>query len=194
MFTGLVEQMGFVVELSSHTLKVRPRKEPDSQWEVGESVAVNGCCLTVVAVEDGFCFDLSEETLQRTNLSDLKAGSAVNIERALRMGDRLGGHFVQGHVDTRGQVVSISTNEGSSTFVFEVESRFDRYLIDKGSVAVDGVSLTVVRPHEGRFEAWIIPQTLASTNLGTMTVGQKVNIEFDLLAKHLEKLIASRLL
>lgn len=185
MFTGIVQARGTVRFLDSDLLclDAPPIEEP---WQIGESVAVNGCCLTVVSFEEGLRFDLSEETLRRTALSRLVPGSAVNLERAMRPTDRLGGHFVSGHVDAVGHLVSV---EGE-TFTFEA-SGFDRYLIDKGSVAVDGISLTVVSPCEGQFSVAVIPHTLAVTTLGALKPGEPVNLEFDVLAKYVEKCLSA---
>lgn len=160
---------------------------------MGESVAVNGCCLTVVDFEPGLTFDLSSETLARTCLGSLSSGSNVNLERALRVGDRLGGHIVQGHVDGVASVVSVSAVEGGWNVVVDVGASVAHYLVDKGSVTLDGVSLTVVSPNdEGLFEVAVIPHTWSATTLSSWVAGQCINVEFDVLVKHVERLIKLR--
>lgn len=187
MFTGIIQQLGQVEAIEGHGLTIAA--VADEPWVMGESVAINGCCLTVVAW-DPLRFDLSDETLSRTNLGRLEPGDRVNLERAMRPMDRLGGHIVQGHVDGLGRILAIDRSEDAATFRFAVDG--DRYLIDKGSIAIDGISLTVVNPREGEFEVAVIPHTLRVTNLGTRQVGDSVNIEYDVIAKHVEKLLASK--
>ena len=189
MFTGIVEAVGTVRSLVPGRLCLdAPGAWPGDPWAVGESVAVSGCCLTVVSFEDGLEFDLSAETLSRTTLGGLSAGSSVNLERAMKADGRFGGHIVQGHVDCVGSVIATPS---SGEWRFSVEASFDRYLIEKGSVTVDGVSLTVVSPGSGEFSAALIPHTLRSTSLGSLSVGSKVNVEFDVIAKYVEKLTAT---
>lgn len=189
MFTGLIQQVGRVQRLKDFVLWVTASTTSEDPWILGESVAVNGCCLTVVEFGEDLRFDLSQETLDRTSLGDFKPGSPVNIERAMKAGDRFGGHIVQGHVDTVGRLVSV---EGG-TYTFEIPTSGSAYLIDKGSISIDGISLTVVNPTEGRFSVAVIPHTLAETNLHARQPGDKVNIEYDVIAKHVEKLLAFRL-
>lgn len=160
----------------------------DDPIRAGESIAVNGCCLTALS-EGALDFDLSPETLQRTTFRRAAAGSKVNLERAMRPMDRFGGHIVQGHVDTVGELRTMLVDGDFTVFRFRSDEEFDRFLIDKGSVAVDGVSLTVVNPVAGEFDVWVVPHTLAHTNLGSLRPGDPVNIEFDVLAKHVEKLL-----
>lgn len=188
MFTGLVQACEQVLSLNGTRLVVSAPCDIND-WVIGESVAVNGVCLTVVAFADGLSFDVSEETFERTTLGMLVAGQCVNLERAMRPMDRFGGHIVQGHVDCVGRVVSIKELDGSWLFRFEVEIEGDKYLIDKGSVSINGVSLTVVLPDGGQFDVAVIPHTFAATNLRELRVGSKINIEFDVLAKHVEKLM-----
>ena len=186
MFTGVVQAVGRVRSLQSGRLRVDPPEGwPGDAWTVGESVAVNGCCLTLVAGLDGLEFDLSAETLDRTALDGLTGGAAVNLERAIRASDRLGGHLVQGHVDTVGR---LAARPESGEWEFSVNAELGRYLVDKGSVAVDGVSLTVVRPSGGTFRVALVPHTIKSTNFGELSEGARVNVEFDVLAKYVEKL------
>ena len=156
--------------------------------QAGESISVNGCCLTALS-EDSLTFDLSPETLQRTTFRQARVGNKVNLERAMRPMDRLGGHIVQGHVDSVGELRTMLQDGDFTVFRFLADEEFDRYLIDKGSIAVDGISLTVVNPVAGEFDVWVVPHTLAQTNLGSLRPGDLVNLEFDVLAKHVEKLL-----
>lgn len=192
MFTGLVQSVGRIVERSATQLRVGYRPEAwEAHFELGESVAVNGCCLTVVEdTNSTLRFDLSEETWARTALGGLEIGSAVNLERAMRPIDRFGGHIVQGHVDGVGRLVAKTPHEGGIVFTFQVPDAGDRYLIDKGSIAIDGISLTVVEPADSTFDVWVIPHTMAHTTLGELEVDSDVNIEYDVLAKHVEKLLS----
>lgn len=189
MFTGIIEGLGKVRSLENGVLLIDVAPGfADEPWKLGESVAVNGCCLTVVESPDGLRFDLSPETLKRTSLGQLKSGAKVNLERAMRADGRFGGHIVQGHVDATGEVVSITPKESSTVFRFNAPAEFSRYMIDKGSITIDGISLTIVDLHEATFDVWVIPHTLEETNLGERKVGDKVNLEFDLIAKYVEKL------
>jgi riboflavin synthase len=198
MFTGLVQVLGEVVdtceEPSGRRLTVRwPGLDVAAEGPVvlGESIAVNGCCLTVVelAAEDTFAFQAGPETLARTNLGTLTAGSKVNLERALRLSDRLGGHIVQGHVDTTATLAELRP-EGPWAFLkFTLDPAWTRLMVPKGSVAVDGVSLTVVDTAPGWFSVMLIPHTLAVTTLGVRKPGDTVNIETDILAKHVQRLM-----
>lgn len=190
MFTGIVQALGKVRQLDNLVLEIdAPATFAGEGYEEGESIAINGCCLTVVGF-DPLRFDLSEETLARTDLGDLAAGAQVNLERAMTPKDRFGGHIVQGHVDATGELIAIEPQEGSSVFRFRIPEEYARYLIDKGSITIDGISLTVVRPEGDTFETWIIPHTLAHTNLGTRKAGDQVNLEFDVIAKYVERLLA----
>lgn len=194
MFTGLVETLGrienVVEEGAGRRVEIAwPGLE--SPLVLGESVAVNGCCLTVVAARgEHFEVQAGPETLARTNLGALKPGNAVNLERALRVGDRLGGHFVQGHVDTTAILVE-RRREGDWEFLrFRHDPAWSELLIEKGSIAVDGVSLTLVDVGPGHFSIMLIPHTLEVTTLGRIAPGDPVNIETDILAKHVRKLLA----
>jgi riboflavin synthase len=156
--------------------------------ELGDSIAVNGCCLTVVALdEDTFGFDAGEETLSRTNLGQLGAGSRANLERSLQLGDRLGGHLVTGHIDAMGTLDERKDDADWSYFWFKVPRSLTRQMASKGSVTVDGVSLTLVDVEDERFSVALIPHTLQVTTLGQLARGGKVNIETDLLAKYVER-------
>lgn len=193
MFSGIVEALGTVAEIRSEppgcTLVVRePRIVPETR--VADSISVNGCCLTVVEVEgDTMAFEAGPETLARTNLGDLKAGSRVNLERSLKVGDRLGGHFVSGHIDATGTLVERNDQGQWAFFWFEIPRQLSLQMASKGSIAVDGVSLTIVDSQPERFSVALIPYTLAVTTLGPLEVGGKVNLETDILAKYVQRLV-----
>lgn len=192
MFTGLVQALGTVRAVSDaaggRRLSVTERAVAPL-LSVGESVAVNGACLTVVARDgDGFDFEVGPETLAKTALGALAAGDRVNLERALRVGDPLGGHFVTGHVDCVGTVLDEQQTGEWLTVRFRIPVGFADLMVSKGSVAVDGVSLTVVEPTDDSFAVMLIPHTRAVTTLGLKKPGAPVNLEFDLLAKHVQKL------
>ncbi len=191
MFTGLVERLAVVDRLIPEPPGVRlVIREPSfaAELQVGASIAVNGCCLTVVDVQgDTFGFDAGAETLSRTNLGRLTAGSCVNLERSLRVGDRLGGHFVTGHIDGVGHLDQRIDDQDWSTFWFRVPAGLSRQMASKGSIAVDGVSLTLVDVEPERFSVALIPHTLKVTTLGPLQVGDPVNLETDVLAKYVEQ-------
>ncbi|MBN1910676.1 MAG: riboflavin synthase [Pirellulales bacterium] len=197
MFSGIVEALGTVAEI---------RPEPPGCWlivrhekiaaetAVADSISVNGCCLTVVAVEgDTFAFQAGPETLARTNLGELKVGSPVNLERALKVGDRLGGHFVSGHIDGTGRLLERHDEGDWSTFWFELPRALSRQMAPKASIAVDGVSLTIVASEPDRFSVALIPYTLDVTTLGPLQPGDKVNLETDILAKYVQRIDEARL-
>ena len=187
MFTGLIEAVGNVHALEERGDAARLILESQLGAELasGESLAVNGCCLTVTTSELGEAtFDLLGETLARTNLGKLKAGSRVNLERALRADGRFGGHFVQGHIDTTAEVLLVERKGEDLNLVIELSDAGAPFLIEKGSIAVNGVSLTVASLGETSFGLWIIPHTLQQTNLGDLKVGDLVNLEYDMLAKY----------
>jgi riboflavin synthase len=188
MFTGIVECTGVVIASSPGQLAISGDLV---DLAVGDSIAVNGVCLTVTSVEGGrFTADLSEETLRRTSLGAVREGHRVNLERPLAVGGRLGGHVVQGHVDGLGHVVQSSVLPGSVEMWFSVPHDLERYLVEKGSVTVDGVSLTITGLEPGRFSTALIPHTLEATTLGDKSLGDPVNIEVDVLAKYVERLVA----
>jgi riboflavin synthase len=193
LFTGLVETLGRVVKVDEENSGCRFRLAWPGFSEVftlGESIAVNGCCLTVVATEaDHFDVQLGPETLLRTNLGSKVVGDSVNLERSLKVGDRLGGHFVQGHVDTTAKLVERRPDGEWEFLAFEIDSAWTPLMVAKGSIAIDGVSLTLVDVGVDRFSIMLIPHTLAVTTLGTLKVGDRVNIEADMLAKHVQKLL-----
>lgn len=192
MFTGIVESLGTVTHVADAaagrrlTISDRMASTP----VVGESIAVNGACLTVVVMRgDEFEFDVGPETLQRTNLGRLVAGDRVNLERSLRVGDRLGGHFVQGHVDAVGTIDARARNGDWEDAWFRCPAELTRLMVPKGSIAVDGISLTLVNVEPERFSVMLIPHTTANTTLGFKRVGDPVNLECDMLAKHVAKLL-----
>ncbi|RUM87930.1 MAG: riboflavin synthase [Thermodesulfatator sp.] len=193
MFTGLVEGLGRVRELrreSTGALLVLSPPFPLEELAVGESVAINGACLTVTRIRpEAFEVMVSPETLSRTTLGELRRGDPVNLERALRFGDRLGGHLVTGHVDGVGRVVERRETGEFFFLCIEAPEEVARYLVEKGSVAVDGVSLTVNRVQGRVFELAIIPHTARLTTLGLRRPGDRVNLEADLLAKYVEKFL-----
>jgi len=192
MFTGIVEELGAVVERAPDRITVSCRTVlADS--DVGSSIAVNGVCLTVVdRGPDHLGFDLSEETLRRTSLSGLSPGDPVNLERPVTLATRLGGHLVQGHVDGVGEVVGVEAEPtGGALLSIRPPAELVRYLVDKGSVSVDGVSLTVAGVDGDAFSVALIPHTLAVTTLGSAGAGDAVNLEVDVLAKYVERLLTS---
>lgn len=198
MFTGLVQSLALVVDVGQEPpgrrLLVRePGAAPLAR--VGESISLDGCCLTVAAVEgDLLAFDVGPETLRRTTLGDLAAGREVNLERSLAVGDRVGGHFVSGHVDGVG-VVDGRYEEGAwATVWFRFPAELAGQMAPKGSVAVNGVSLTLVDVEAERFSVALVPHTLAATTLGRLAVGDRVNLETDLLAKYVAKQLNGRIL
>jgi riboflavin synthase len=191
MFTGLVHSLMEVTDV----LEERPGKRVilsapalAARASVGDSIAINGCCLTVVEVANGrLAFQAGEETLSRTNLGELAAGNLVNIEESLRAGDAIGGHFVTGHVDAVGTVAERRDSGDWTTMWFEAPQSALRQMASKGSIAVDGVSLTLVDVLADRFSVALIPHTLAVTTLGRRRVGDRVNLETDILAKYVER-------
>ena len=190
MFTGIVEEMGTVASLEGSRLRIEAT-EVLRDVELGASIAVNGCCLTVVDWDaDGKWFDadVTEESFARTQLGDLAVGDPVNLERPVRLQDRLGGHLVQGHVDAVGVIVNPAPD-----LKVKVADELNRYLVEKGSVTVDGISLTVVDPAEDGFTVAVIPHTTEVTTLGRKGPGDRVNIEVDVMAKYAEKLLSGQL-
>ena len=188
MFTGIVEEVGTVKSIGSGRLTVSASAILQGT-RLGDSVAVNGACLTVMAVEpSSFSVEVMPETLRRTSLGHLRPGSRVNLERALQVGGRIGGHLVQGHVDATGRVISL-TPEGEAIIVrFAAGPEVLRYVVEKGCIAVDGVSLTVVADDRSSFAVSLVGFTLDHTVLGSRKIGDQVNLEVDILAKYIEKL------
>jgi riboflavin synthase len=191
MFTGLVADLGTVAEVHATADGVRLAIESPLTRELGEgdSVAVNGVCLTAVGLcGDRFGADVMHETLRRSSLGEVRAGARVNLELALQAHARLGGHFVQGHVDGLGAVRAVREDGFARVVTIEADPDLLRYVVDKGSIAVDGVSLTVARVDGGSFDISLIPETLERTTLGSAAPGAPVNLEVDILAKYVEKL------
>jgi riboflavin synthase len=196
MFSGIVESLGTVAELREEPpgcrLIVREPKIA-AETRVADSISVNGCCLTVIDCQgDAFAFQAGPETLARTNLGELKPGSPVNLERALAVGDRLGGHFVSGHIDGVGRLLTRDDTGEWSTFWFSVPRELAAQMASKGSIAVDGVSLTIVESEPDRFSIALIPYTLAVTTLGRLKAGGRVNLETDILAKYVQRLAEAK--
>ena len=197
MFTGIVEETGrvvaFVAGANSWRLQIAARSAL-AGVALGDSIAVNGCCLTVAAFDsEHLFFDVLEESRRLTNFSELAAGAPVNLERSLRFDGKVGGHFVSGHVDGLG-VIEILELRGKDTYLrVKAPAGSGRYLIHKGSIALDGMSLTVAEVDGDAFAVWLIPTTLEVTNVRARGVGQRVNLEFDLLGKYVEKLLNIRL-
>lgn len=200
MFTGLVQGMGRVVDLLPEANGVRLRigppppldedDRPSDQVQIGESIAINGCCLTIVSADDDtWEFQAGSETLSRTNLGKLATGDAVNIERSLKVGDRLGGHIVQGHIDGIAEVLRIEPEGEWTKLWFQVSRDLTSQMVSKGSVAVDGVSLTLVDVTRDSFSVALIPHTLQVTTLGMRQLNDPVNIETDILGKYVQKLL-----
>ena len=185
MFTGIVEELGRIESFGDHRLRIAAT-EVLADVALGDSIAVNGCCLTVVAHgTDWWEADVSDETVRRTSLARTAIGDPVNLERAVRADQRLGGHLVQGHVDAVGEVV-----DPVPDLRVKVPATLNRYLVEKGSVTVDGVSLTVVEPLDDGFTVAIIPHTAAVTTLGSKRPGDLVNLEVDVIAKYVERMLA----
>ncbi len=190
MFTGIVEELGTVSQRNGSRLRIECQDVLVGA-QIGDSTAVNGCCLTIVAfdAEAGWWeADVSDETFARTNLSDVTVGSPVNLERPVRLMDRLGGHLVQGHVDGVGEIVQPALD-----LQVRIDPSLLRYVVEKGSITVDGVSLTVVKPLADGFTVALIPHTAAVTTLGVKGPGDRVNIEVDVMAKYAERLLTAQL-
>ena len=193
MFTGLVADLGTVtaVDATEDGVRLAVRTSLAPEISEGDSVAVNGVCLTATSIADGvFSADVMQESLRRSSLGEVGAGSSVNLELPLRASDRLGGHVVQGHVDGVAVVRSVAEDGFARVVTFEAPSDLLRYVVEKGSIAVDGVSLTVSAIDGDSFSVSLIPETLERTTLGTADVGRPVNLEVDVLAKYVEKLVA----
>jgi riboflavin synthase len=196
MFTGIVEELGTVAGIEDQGDAIRLTIHAEhvlSDARLGDSISVNGCCLTVAERDaDTWTADVMQETLDKTSLAGVQPGDRVNLERAVTPTTRLGGHIVQGHVDGVGVVRRRTPSEHWEAVEIEMPAELGRYLVDKGSVTVDGVSLTVVKAGEDSFTVSLIPETLARTTLGSRQPGDRVNLEVDVLAKHVEKLLRSR--
>ena len=196
MFTGLIEKLGRIDSIEPHAAGARisiaatPAGDPIA---VGESISLNGVCLTAIdPTAKGFAADVSAETLDRTSLGSLNPGSAVNLERAMLLSTRLGGHIVQGHVDGRGEFVSALPDGDFWTVRIAFPNELSRYFVEKGSVCVDGISLTIARLGDSTFDIAVIPKTWEMTDLSTLKPGDAVNLEADIIAKYVERLLGSR--
>lgn len=196
MFTGIVEETGHVVAFTPHATSWRLQIAARAALRdvaLGDSIAVNGCCLTVVEYDaQHLYFDVLEETRRLTNFAALAAGALVNLERSLRFDGKMGGHFVSGHIDGQGEIEVLEVRGKDTYLRVRVPAGGGRYLIHKGSIAIDGMSLTVAEVAGDSFAVWLIPTTLALTNIRTRRAGEWVNLEFDLLGKYVEKLLNIR--
>ncbi|WP_299903100.1 riboflavin synthase [uncultured Aquimarina sp.] len=191
MFTGIIEELGTVANLKTdqENLDITIRANFTSELKIDQSVAHNGVCLTVVSIEnDQYTVTAIKETLDKTNLNDLKVGSIVNLERGMKLGARLDGHIVQGHVDQIATCTQIKEADGSWYFTFEYDPALSNITIEKGSVTVNGVSLTVVNSQKNAFSVAIIPFTYEHTNFNTLKVGTVVNLEFDVIGKYVKRI------
>ncbi len=197
MFTGLVESVGRVMWLrkarSSKTELVVTSPELAKKLEIGDSIAINGCCLTVTKRKgETLSFDVLDETLNKTNLRDLRPDSLVNLERSMGANGRFGGHFVQGHIDCVAKVISFEAQGADHRLEIELPPEFAALVVYKGSIAVNGTSLTVAEVLPSSFVIWLIPHTLEETNLKELRTGATVNLEFDILAKYIERQLSAR--
>jgi riboflavin synthase len=194
VFTGLIEMLGTVAEVGRPPGKLRLgiySGWEDRELKIGESIAVDGCCLTVVEASGRrFFADVAEESLRRTTLGNLALNDRVHLERAMQLGDRLGGHIVQGHVDGTAELIERRADGDALWLVFSLSKEHARFIVEKGSITLAGVSLTVAACEPGRVSVMIIPHTQTQTNFGALRVGARVNLELDILAKHLERLAA----
>lgn len=191
MFTGIIETLGVIQEIKKENtnLHISLQSSIAQELKIDQSVAHNGVCLTVVAINGNqYTVTAINETIKKTNLSDWKAGDLVNLERAMRLGDRLDGHIVQGHVDQIGVCTSITEENGSWYYTFEYDEKLNNLTIDKGSITVNGVSLTVVNSKKNQFSVAIIPYTYEHTNFKNFKIGTKINLEFDVIGKYVSRL------
>ena len=191
MFTGIIEAMGEICSLTKKgsNVHIEVKSPITSELKIDQSIAHNGVCLTVVEInKDKYIVTAIKETLDKSNIGDLFEGAVVNLERSMKLGERLDGHIVQGHVDQTATCSHIKTEDGSTYFTFKYDGKYDNITIEKGSVTVNGVSLTVVGSKENEFSVAIIPYTIEHTNFGEFKVGTKVNLEFDVVGKYLKRL------
>ncbi len=197
MFTGLVEEVGKVREIKKSSKGAKLKVECKNVLEgtkIGDSIAVNGVCLTVVELGENFLsFDISYETLRRSSLSLIKPGSPVNLERALKLGDRLGGHILQGHVDTTTKITAIKREGEGYTFTFKLPKAYTHLVVEKGSIGIDGISLTIADIFPDSFTVSVIPHTFEKTNLKFKKPGDAINLEFDIIGKYVEKMLKEKI-
>ena len=192
MFTGIIEVMGEICSLTKEgsNIHIEIKSAITSELKIDQSVAHNGVCLTVVKInEESYVVTAIKETLDKSNIGDLKVGSIVNLERSMKLGERLDGHIVQGHVDQTAICTSIKEADGSWYFTFKYDKKQQNITIEKGSITINGVSLTVVNSKENEFSVAIIPYTIEHTNFNTFKIGTKVNLEFDVVGKYLKRLM-----
>ena len=195
MFTGIIETLGIVQEVKKEqdNLHITIDSPVADELKIDQSVAHNGICLTVVAIDEHhYTVTAIGETIKKTNISNWKVGDSVNLERAMRLGDRLDGHIVQGHVDQIGTCVSVQETNGSWFYTFEYDSALQNITIEKGSITVNGVSLTVVDSGKSNFSVAIIPYTHEHTNFNSFVIGTKVNLEFDVIGKYVSRLYGNK--
>ncbi|OUS01562.1 riboflavin synthase subunit alpha [Flavobacteriales bacterium 33_180_T64] len=196
MFTGIIEDLGIITKLKKDqgNLHLTIQSNITSELKIDQSVAHNGICLTVVEIlEDTYTVTAIKETLEKTNIDGLQIGDAVNLERAMKLGDRLDGHIVQGHVDQVGVCETINEDNGSWVYTFSYDDSYGNVTIEKGSATVNGVSLTVINSKKNSFSVAIIPYTYEHTNFKLLKKGSKINLEFDVLGKYIQKLYSARL-
>jgi len=195
MFTGIIETLGIIKDLNkdNNNLNITVFSSITHELKIDQSVAHNGVCLTVIAINNGeYIVTAIKETIEKTNLADWKVGDLLNLERAMKLGDRLDGHIVQGHVDQTGICKSIEEANGSWYFTFEYDSNLNNITIEKGSITVNGVSLTVVNSKEKEFSVAIIPYTFEHTNFKNVKIGTNINLEFDVIGKYVARLYSLR--
>ncbi|RDI56987.1 riboflavin synthase [Flavobacterium glaciei] len=195
MFTGIIETLGTIQEIKKENSNVHITMNSSitSELQIDQSVAHNGICLTVVAINDTlYTVTAIDETIKKTNLADWKVGDIVNLERAMKLGDRLDGHIVQGHVDQIGTCITAEQTDGSWLYTFEYDEKLNNITIEKGSITVNGVSLTVVNSNKNQFSVAIIPYTHEHTNFKSIVVGTKINLEFDVIGKYVSRLYSNK--
>lgn len=195
MFTGIIETLGLIQEIKKENSNVHITMDTSitSELQIDQSIAHNGICLTVVEIKDNlYTVTAIHETIKKTNLADWKVGDSVNLERAMKLGDRLDGHIVQGHVDQIGTCITANQTDGSWLYTFEFDEKLNNITIEKGSITVNGVSLTVVNSKNNQFSVAIIPYTHEHTNFKTFEVGTKINLEFDVIGKYVSRLYANK--
>lgn len=191
MFTGIIETIGLIKEIvkENDNLHLKVQSNITNELKIDQSVAHNGICLTVVAIEDNiYTVTAINETVKKTNISQLCSGDSINLERAMKLGDRLDGHIVQGHVDQIGKCICIKEDNGSWIFTFEYDEKLNNITIEKGSITIDGTSLTVVNSKENQFSVAIIPYTFEHTNFKNYKTGTVVNLEFDVIGKYVKRI------
>ena len=195
MFIGIIETLGTIQEIKKENtnIHIKINSSITNELKIDQSVAHNGICLTVVAIEDSFyTVTAIDETIKKTNLAHWKVGDKVNLERAMKLGDRLDGHIVQGHVDQTGTCIAAEQTNGSWLYTFEYDEKLNNITIEKGSITVNGVSLTVVNSKKNQFSVAIIPYTYENTNFKNFKIGTKVNLEFDVIGKYISRLYANQ--